>query len=126
MVRRCPYIGKAERHICRLAMSDQLNRNQTLIMIRRNHDVELTGVGAISQAIRRMRGVIRYTLCGALSDRECEHVDIFATEQAAVACVGVDRRYGQPLRLKLCVYEPNKPHVLVRLDLFERLMERKV
>ena len=123
MVRRCPYIGKAERHICRFAMSDQLNRNQTLIMIRRNHDVELTGVGAIIQAIRRVWAGNRYPFCGALSNRGCENVDIFATEHAAFACVRVDRRYGQALRPKLCVYEPNKPHVLIRRNLCKRVMQ---
>src|SRR5262249_56137245 len=63
---------------------------------------------------------------GALSNRGCENVDIFATEHAAFACVRVNRRYSQALRPKLCVYEPNKPHVLIRRDLCKRVMQREM
>ena len=113
MIRRRADVRKAERHVCRFAMGDELNRNQTLIMIWRNHDIELTGVGSIIQTVRGVRARHRDPFGGTLPNRRREDIDIFATEHAAFARVRVDRRHCQPLRPKLRMDEPNKANVVI-------------
>ena len=67
-----------------------LDRNQALVVVHRDHDIELARAGAHEDGIGRMRSTDIEPFGPRLLHRRCDLLDFLAAEQAALARMRID------------------------------------
>ena len=99
-VKRCAVIhtgaqkGQSNGHIHRAIEAKQLYRDQALIVIHREHHIELTGAGAHEHRVRWQRVSHQNALRTSLGDCGNEHALLIVTEHAAFSRMGIDASDG--------------------------------
>ena len=93
MVRRRSYIRETQGDVRRRSVRNQFYRDQSLIMVRRQHHVKLTRVSALIQTVRGVGAGHRDSFFAAFDDGWRQYCVVFGTEHATLAGVGIDCRY---------------------------------
>ena len=94
MIRRGSYIGETQGDVRGRSVRDQLYRDQSLIMVRRQHHVKLTRVRTLIQTIRWVGAEHRDSFLAAFDDGWRQYFIIFRTEHATLTGMRIDGRYG--------------------------------
>ena len=126
MIRRCADVWQSKRDVRCFAMRDELYGNQPLIVIRRNHDIELAGVSPEVEAVGGMRSRHRNPFRLALAYGGCQDIDVLSPEYSTFACVGIDRRDGDARLREVFVDESNQANIVIAGDLIESVSQRNV
>src|SRR6185295_5037855 len=109
-----------------LSVSDQFYWNQALIVIWRNHDIKLSGVCTVIQAVGRMRTANCNSLAYAMLDRRPQNLIVLGTKHPTFAGVRIDRchsnaRISLAKPGKLFVDERDQTNIPFRRQLFDGL-----
>ena len=96
MIDRRPHDWQPERHIHRLAERDELHRNQPLIVVTGDHDVEVAAPCADEHRVCR-KGTRHVDAAGAAGS-DCGRDDrlLFASEQTVLAGMWIESGHGNP------------------------------
>src|SRR6266850_721567 len=101
MVRRRADIRKTQRHVCRLSVSDELDGNEPLVVVRRDHDVEFSRMRAVVKAIGRVGPGDVDSIGRAMADGRREDVDVFPAEHSAFSGMRIDRSHRNAPAIEL-------------------------
>ena len=126
MIRRRPHVRQPKRDVCRLAVSNELDRNQSLIVIWRDDDIKLAGVRAVVKTIRGMGTGDGDSFFRAALHGRCQDIDVFPSEHPAFSGMRIDCRDRNAARIKFqlpqfCIDESNQAHVAFGGDLAQAL-----
>src|SRR3990172_2298783 len=96
VVNRGPYKGKPYGYIDRFPKGEELDRDQSLVMIHGDHDIIVALLGLIEEGICRERVTDIQTLPPCLKDGRHNLIPLFFTEQLPLSGMRVKRGYGDP------------------------------
>src|ERR1051325_4073004 len=131
VIRRRPNIRQSERDVGRFSVGNHLYRDQTLIMIRRDNQVELARVRTKIQAVRRVRSGYIDVFRGALSDGGSKNVDVLTPEHSTFPRMRIDSRNsdwsGCELEaLQLSVDKSDQPDIVIHGEMRKSFSQRHV